>query len=280
MRPSAHGCADKGRQPLWPGRRPGMDAFGAEAGGWRGDLHMGLTVLVTGASSGIGAGIAEHLAASGHTVHAAARRVDRLEDLAHRAGVAVETLDITDGAAVAALAQRLNPDVLILNAGRGGGYRGLADTAPEEIAVTVGTNVTATLSMLGQFLPAMIMRGSGHIVTMGSVAGLYPSVSSIYGATKGAIKQAAENLRLELRGTGLRVTDIRPGRVTSEFYDMAVSDPDQAARIKDTRIRELTPHDIAEAVRFAIEAPAHVNVSAIEVQPVEQTYGGIYFDPK
>ncbi|MEM9140771.1 MAG: SDR family oxidoreductase [Pseudomonadota bacterium] len=240
---------------------------------------MALTVLVTGASSGIGTGIVEVLTGAGHRVYAAARRADRLETLKARTGASAIALDITDGAAVAALARDLTPDVLVLNAGRGGGYKGLAATPPDEVAATVGTNVTATLTMLGHFLPAMIDRGRGHVVTMGSVAGLYPSISALYGATKAAVRQTCENLRLELRGTGLRVSDIRPGRVTSEFYDRAVTDPEQAARIQDTQIRELTPLDIGEAVRFAIEAPPNVNVSAIEVQPVEQTYGGFYLDP-
>ena len=190
-----------------------------------------------------------------------------------------EPLDITDIAALQGLASRLTPDVLVLNAGRGGGFEGIANTPPQQIADTVATNVTGTLTMLHVFLPGMIARGSGHIVTMGSVAALYPSTSALYGATKAATLQIAQNLRLELRGTGRRVTDIRPGRVTSEFYATALDDPAKAAAANDTGIRELTPTDIGEAVRFAVMAPARVNVSTIEIQPLEQTYGGLNFDP-
>jgi len=114
---------------------------------------------------------------------------------------------------------------------------------------------------------------------LGSTAALYPSVSAVYGGSKAAVAMIARNLRLELRGTGLRVTDVRPGRVRTEFYDAAIGDPAAAARAKDTGILDLSPADVAAAVLYAVEAPPHVNVSAIELQPVEQTYGGVFFDP-
>ncbi|MFK7943443.1 MAG: SDR family oxidoreductase [Paracoccaceae bacterium] len=235
--------------------------------------------VVTGASSGIGAAIAEAMASGGLEVHALARRQERLVDLATRIGCHVHALDVTDASACAALIPRLAPDILVLNAGRGAGFEGLAGTTREDLAATVETNVTAVLDLIRLALPGMIARGCGHIVLIGSVAGLYPSVSSIYGGTKAAVWMIAQNLRLELRGTGIRVTDIRPGRVTSAFYDVALDDPAAAARAKDTGIRELTPGDVADAVLYAVNAPAHVNVAAIELQPVEQTYGGVNFDP-
>ena len=139
--------------------------------------------------------------------------------------------------------------------------------------------MTALLDMIRLAWPGMIARGHGHIVLIGSVAGLYPSVSALYGGTKAAVWMIAQNLRLELRGTGIRVTDIRPGRVTTEFYDTAMPDAASATRAKDTGIRELTPEDVAQAVLYAVSAPAHVNVSAIELQPLEQSYGGVSFDP-
>ena len=128
-------------------------------------------------------------------------------------------------------------------------------------------------------LPGMIARRRGHVVNLGSVAGLYPLVSAVYGASKGAVRLMSQNLRLELRGTGVRVTEICPGRVTSEFYDAAVTDPATRDQIKTTGIRELSPDDIAEAILYAVSAPAHVNVSTIELQPVEQSFGGAQFDP-
>lgn len=240
---------------------------------------MTVSVLVTGASSGIGAGVVEVLTEAGFDVHAVARRADRLAALQDRTGATSHVADVTDLDAMRGIVSQIDPEVVVLNAGRGAGFEGVAETDPAEIAQTVGTNVTATLQLLHLVLPGMIARGRGHIVTMGSVAALYPSISALYGGTKAAIAAIAQNLRLELGGTGIRVTDIRPGRVSSEFYDVAISDPTKAATAKDTGIRELQPREVGEAVRYAISAPWHVNVSAIELQPVEQSYGGMVIAP-
>ena len=173
---------------------------------------------------------------------------------------------------------RLTPDLLVNNAGLGAGITGLATATSEEVAQTIDTNVTAVLELMRLTLPGMIARRRGHVVNLGSVAGLYPLVSAVYGASKGAVRLMSQNLRLELRGTGVRVTEICPGRVSTEFYDAAVPDPAARDRIKTTGIRELSPDDIAEAILYAVSAPAHVNVSTIELQPVEQTFGGAQFD--
>ncbi|MEL6768147.1 MAG: SDR family NAD(P)-dependent oxidoreductase, partial [Pseudomonadota bacterium] len=127
-------------------------------------------------------------------------------------------------------------------------------------------------------LPAMIAKGGGHILNMGSVAGLYPINSAVYGASKGAVHLMSMNLRIELRGTGVRVTQINPGRVATEFYDAAVPDAGRRAALKETGIEELRPEDVADAVHYALMAPAHVNVSLIELQPREQSFGGVSFD--
>lgn len=235
--------------------------------------------LVTGASSGIGAATAEALAAAGVEVHALARRAERLAALAARTGATPHALDARDGPALAALIPALEADALILNAGRGGGFAGLAAASREEIAATVETNVTALLDMIRLALPGMIARGRGHLVLIGSTSALYPMPSALYGGSKAAVAMIARNLRLELRGTGLRVTDIRPGRVATEFYDAAIPDPAAAAKAKATGIEDLTPADVAGAVLWALAAPPHVNVSAIELQPTGQTYGGVSFDP-
>lgn len=238
-----------------------------------------MRTLVTGASSGIGSGIAEVLAEAGYEVHAVARRADRLDALTGRTGCRAHAVDVTDSAAMATLVNEIQPEIVICNAGRAGGFDGIVNTRPEDLEKTISLNVTATLDLIRMCLPGMIERRCGHIVTMSSVAAIYPSVSSLYGGSKAAIRMIAQNLRLELRGTGIRVTDIRPGRVTSEIYKNAFSDPAKVARAIDTGIRELQPREIGDAVLYAISAPQHVNVSAIELQPLEQTYGGLYFDP-
>ena len=237
------------------------------------------TALVTGASSGIGAAVVRKLAANGWQVHALARRAARLEALAGETGCVPHALDIRDGAALERLMAGLAPDLLVNNAGLGAGITGLTTASRDEVARTIDTNVTAVLELTRLTLPGMIARRRGHVVNLGSVAGLYPLVSAVYGASKGAVRLLSQNLRLELRGTGVRVTEICPGRVASEFYDAAVPDPAARDRIKTTGIRELSPDDIAEAILYAVSTPAHVNVSTIELQPVEQTFGGVQFDP-
>ncbi len=237
------------------------------------------TALVTGASSGIGAAVVRKLAADGWEVHALARRAARLEALAAETGCTPHALDIRDGAALERLMAGLAPDLLVNNAGLGAGITGLTGATREEVAQTIDTNVTAVLDLLRLTLPGMIARGRGHVVNLGSVAGLYPTVSAVYGASKGAVRLMSQNLRLELRGTRVRVTEICPGRVSTEFYDAAVPDPAVRERIKTTGIREISPDDVAEAILYAVSAPAHVNVSTIELQPLEQTFGGLHLDP-
>ncbi len=237
------------------------------------------TALVTGASSGIGEAVVRKLTANGWEVHALARRDARLQALASETGCIPHALDIRDGGALEQLTAGLTPDLLVNNAGLGAGITGLATTTREEVAQTIDTNVTAVLELLRLTLPGMIARGRGHVVNLGSVAGLYPTLSAVYGASKGAVRLMSQNLRLELRGTGVRVTEICPGRVSTEFYDAAVSDPATLERLKTTGIREISPGDIADAILYAVTAPAHVNVSTIELQPVEQIFGGVQFDP-
>jgi 3-hydroxy acid dehydrogenase / malonic semialdehyde reductase len=235
--------------------------------------------IVTGASSGIGAAVAHGLAGSGWEVHAIARRAERLKALADASGVVPHAVDVRDSAALERLTAGLQPELVVNNAGLGAGFAGLATATREDVERTIGTNVTSVLELLRLTLPGMIGRGRGHIVNIGSVAGLYPTVSAIYGASKGAVRLMGQNLRLELRGTGIRITEICPGRVSTEFYDAAVPDAELRARMKTTGIRELSPADVAAAVLYAVSAPAHVNVSTIELQPVEQTYGGVSFSP-
>ena len=237
------------------------------------------TALVTGASSGIGAAVAASLSARGLKVHALARRKERLKKLQAETGCQPHVLDVRDKKTIYRLIEDRRIDILVNNAGLGRGFETLAETQPEDIDKTIDTNVGATLHLIRSVLPGMIDRSRGHIVNIGSVAGLYPLKWSLYGSSKAAIRMLSQNLRLELEGTGVRVTEICPGRVTTEFYDTTIDDPERRAEVKASGIHELQPQDIADAILYALEAPWHVNINRIELMPTEQTYGGSQFAP-
>ena len=235
--------------------------------------------LVTGASSGIGEATVVALRQCGVVVHAAARRVDRLEDLAERTGCIVHELDVRDREAVARIGETIPVDILINNAGLGRALGSLWTADIDDIELTIDTNVTSAIHMVRAVLPGMIDRGKGHIVNMSSVLALYPAPAALYGATKGAIHKLSRDLRQELQGTGIRVSEFNPGRVTTEFYNVAIDDEEQLAKTIDTRIEEVTPADVAASIVHVVDAPWRVNISQLEIVPTEQTYGGSQFVP-
>ncbi len=235
--------------------------------------------LVTGASSGIGEATVVALRERGIEVHAAARRIDRLEDLAERTGCIAHELDVRDRAAVAAIGETIPVDILINNAGLGRALGSLWTADIEDIEMTIDTNVTSAIHMVRTVLPGMVERGKGHIVNMSSVLALYPAPAALYGATKGAIHKLSRDLRQELQGTGIRVTEINPGRVTTEFYNVAIDDEEELARTTDTGVEEVTPADVAASIIHVVDAPWRVNISQLEIVPTEQTYGGSQFVP-
>ncbi len=235
--------------------------------------------LVTGASSGIGEATVVALRDRGVEVHAAARRLDRLEGLAERTGCIPHQLDVRDRAAVAEFGRTVKVDILVNNAGLARALGSLATADLEDIESTIDTNVTGAILMVRSVLPGMVERNHGHIVNMSSVLALYPGPAALYGATKGAMHKLSQDLRQELRGSGIRVTEINPGRVTTEFYDVAVDDKVERDRATNTGIEELTPADVAASVVYAVDAPWRVNISQLEIVPTEQTYGGSQFSP-
>lgn len=235
------------------------------------------TALVTGASSGIGAATVRALVADGWAVHMTARRADRLEALARETGATAHVIDIRDHAAMAALVEAVPFDLLVANAGKGAAMGALEEATPEEIAELVGINVTALIQLVAAITPGMTARGRGHVVTLGSVAGLYATGASLYGASKHAVRGFMRNMRIDRHGKGIRFTDIQPGRVDTEFYDVAVKDPAKRDAAKASGIEDLTPEDIAEAIRWAAALPPRVNIAAIEVTPTDQVFGGYRF---
>jgi len=237
------------------------------------------TALVTGASSGIGAAITASLAERGIKVHALARRQDRLQALKAKTGCDIHAIDLRDSAAIATALTGLEFDILVNNAGHGRGFEGISGASGDDIDSAIDTNVRSVYHLLAAVLPSMMARNRGHIVNIGSMAGRHTTPSAIYGGTKGAIHMLSRNLRLEVAGKRVRVTEICPGRVATEFYDHAVDDPTVRDRLKISGIEELQPEQIADTVMFALDAPQNMNVNLIELQPVEQTYGGAAFTP-
>lgn len=231
-----------------------------------------MNVVVTGASSGFGAAITRRFAATGATVVAAARRVDRIA--AARNVVPVE-LDVRDAAAVRAALGALPVDVLVNNAGLA---RGLAPAQGADLAdwdEMLDTNCRGLVHCTRAVLPGMVARGRGHVVNIGSVAGTYPYPGgNVYGATKAFVRQFSLNLRSDLHGTGVRVTCVEPGTCAGTEFSLVRFAGDQArADAVYAGVDALTADDIAESVHWATTQPAHVNVNIIELMPVAQSSG-------
>ncbi len=236
------------------------------------------TALVTGASSGIGAAAVAALAERGIEVHAVARREDRLKKLAEATGCTTHVLDLRDTEKIYETFADLEIDILINNAGLGRGYESFFVTDPKDIDLTLETNVTAALHVVRATAPGMVQRRRGHIVNVGSIAGLHPIKFALYGASKGAVHLLSQNLRLELQGTGVRSTEICPGRVETEFF-LGAFDDEQARRDFVEGYEILKAEDIADAILYALDAPWRVNVATIELTPTEQTTGGATITP-
>ncbi len=235
------------------------------------------TALVTGASSGIGAAVVTALSARGLSVIAVARRADRLEALAEETGCTPLVLDLRDTWSLYEQLGAIKVDILINNAGLGRGFEALFEVRPEDIDTTLGTNVVAAVHVVRAVAPGMVGRKRGHIVNVGSIAGLYPIKSSLYGASKGAVHLLSQNLRVELQGSGVRVTEICPGRVETEFFQIAVGE--EAAKEAYSGFEILVPQDVADAILYALDVPWRVNVGTIELTPTEQYVGGVTIAP-
>ncbi len=242
-------------------------------------IHGYKRAVVTGASSGIGRATAHAIHDHGIEVLAIARRKDKLQTLASEIEcqtLAADLLKIDD---IKNTLVEFAPDILVNNAGVGHGITGLSTVEASAIEEAVAINVQAPLKITAMAVNGMKTRGRGHIINIGSISGIHTMTSALYGATKSAVHQLSQNLRMELRGTGLRVTELCPGRVDSEFYDAAQGDRSQMDAAKDIGISELRPEDIAQSILFALQAPLHVNISTIEILPTEQAVGGFDITP-
>lgn len=232
----------------------------------------GRVAVITGASSGIGAATARNLAAQGFHVVAVARRADRIEALASEIGGTAIVADVTDGASVETLASKLDRvDVLVNNAG---GARGLAPVAEAELEHwrwMWETNVIGTLRVTRALLPKLIDSGDGLIVTVTSVAALevYDGGAG-YTAAKHAQGAMHRTLRGELLGKPVRLTEIAPGAVETEFSLVRFAGDQERADAVYTGITPLVADDVAEVIGFVASRPSHVDLDLIVMKPRDQ----------
>lgn len=241
------------------------------------------TALVTGASKGIGAAIVESLIAEGLTVHALARNHDALQVLQARLGPRVKPLvaDVRDHQAITSALGTTEIDVLINNAGGLATVRPLHEQSAEETAEVVALNLTAPLQLIRLLLPGMIARKRGHIFNLTSTAasGVFPGTTT-YGAAKAGLSQAGRILRFDLAGTGVRLTEIAPGRVETDFYLKAFDgDRESLHKRMYSQQRPLGPADIAAVLVAALRMPDHVDIAELTVAPSEQAAGGHIYPP-
>jgi 3-hydroxy acid dehydrogenase/malonic semialdehyde reductase len=237
--------------------------------------------FVTGASTGFGAAVARRFAVEGARVVASARRADKLKDLASELGdhVLPLELDVRDRAAVQAAVDGLPAefaavDVLVNNAGLALGLQPAHRADLDEWERMIETNCTGLVYCTRAVLPGMVERGTGHVINIGSVAGTYPYPGgNVYGATKAFVHQFSLNLRSDLHGTGVRVTNIEPGMVGgTEFSKVRFAGDSEKADAVYEGMQPLTAEDVAESVYWAAAQPPHVNVNTIELMPVAQSF--------
>ena len=243
-----------------------------------------MNVLITGASAGFGKALAERLVANGHRVIGCARRLDKLNALADTLGEAFlpVVMDVSDTAAIPQIIADLPADfkqidVLVNNAGLALGTEPAHNASLDDWMRMTDTNIKGLMAVTHAVLPAMVARDSGYIINVGSIAGSWPYFGgNVYGATKAFVKQFSLNLRADLIGTQVRVTNLEPGNVAgTEFSNVRYhGDDDKAAQVYDG-FKTMTGEDIGDILLWLIESPAHINVNRLEVMPVAQTYNGL-----
>jgi 3-hydroxy acid dehydrogenase / malonic semialdehyde reductase len=240
------------------------------------------TILITGATSGFGKACAELFAAQGWRLILCGRRKARLEALAEELSdvpVHIAVFDIRDNQMVRKATMELPEefrkiDILLNSAGLALGMKPAQGADLCDWETMVDTNIKGLLYMTRALLPGMVERGQGHVINLGSVAGNWPYPGgNTYGGTKAFVKQFSMNLRADLHGTGVRVTNIEPGLAETEFSVVRFhGDKDRADSVY-AGMTPLTAADIAETIYWVASRPSHVNINAIEIMPVAQSWG-------
>lgn len=242
---------------------------------------------ISGASAGIGSACAIALARAGYALALGARRGDRLSALAatirrefgDNFPVWHHQLDVTEKESIdtfhgACLAEYGHVDVLVNNAGLAAGLSPVTKGDDADWRAMIETNVYGLLCMTRRFLPDMLAQNQGHIVNIGSIAGITTYANgAVYAATKHGVRAISGALRLELNGTPIRVSEIDPGMVESEFSLVRLKDADKAKAVY-AGMQPLTPADIADTVVFCVNRPAHVNIDQIVIMATDQASVG------
>jgi 3-hydroxy acid dehydrogenase/malonic semialdehyde reductase len=242
----------------------------------------GKVIFITGATSGFGLAFAKKFVKKGAKVIATGRRQERLKSLHKSLGRNLHTLafDVSDQKAVTKAIAGLPKEfaainVLINNAGLALGLESADKASLEDWQQMVDTNIKGMLYCTHAILPGMVKRGGGHIVNIGSIAGTYPYPGgNVYGATKAFVKQFSLNLRADLLGKNVRVSNIEPGMVETEFSVVRFGGDKKKAKTIYAGAQPLTANDIAECVYYCLTAPSHVNINSVEIMPTNQAFSG------
>lgn len=245
------------------------------------------TILITGASSGFGRAAAKLLAQDGHKLILLARRQDRLTELAESLPTKVHTaaVDVTDKKQIercfkALPAEFTKIDVVINNAGLAAGVDPVFEAELENWERMVDTNIKGLLYITRFALDHMKPQGRGLIINVGSIAGTIPyKGANVYGATKAFVRQFSRNLRTDLFGTGIKVTNLEPGAAETEFSIVRFKS-EQKAKEYYSDWEPLRADDIARTIVWVIDQPPHVNIDTVEIMPLDQTFGGTTLNRK
>jgi NADP-dependent 3-hydroxy acid dehydrogenase YdfG len=236
--------------------------------------RLGGVAVVTGASSGIGASTARALARTGHSVVLGARRLGALEAIAAELGPPARALelDVTDTASVARFCELLGDcRILVNNAGGALGLDPIADADEAKWRQMYDSNVLGTLRMTKALLPRLIASGDGIVVNVGSVAAFEPYAGGAgYNAAKAALRSLTDVLRMELLGQPVRVTEIDPGMVQTDFSLIRFDGDEDRAQAVYRGVTPLTADDIAECIAFVVTRPSHVDIDQLVIRPRDQ----------
>lgn len=241
---------------------------------------MTKTVLITGATAGIGEAAARRFAGNGWRVIGTGRRAERLKALAEELGQSFLPLeiDMRDLDSVRSLAKLESPwgdiDLLLNNAGLAPPTDPLPDTDWDLLETVIETNVTGVVALTRALLPKLIER-KGAIINLSSVAATYPyKGGAVYGGTKAFVRQFSLDLRSDLAGTGVRVTSIEPGMVETEFTIVRTGGDKQASDALYSNMDPMTADDLAETIWWVANQPSHLNINAVELMPTSQSFAG------